>query len=84
MIANPIPNDTEQPAYVDINMSHIRVGGGFMGLLFAASTAYIFIVGIPAVRWFFIGAVATGLVISVGLRLFHRYKPARPFPSIAR
>lgn len=74
----------DDPPYTEINMSHIRVGGGVMGFLFAASTAYIFVVGIPAVRWFFLGAVATGFAIAIALRLFHQYKPTRPFPSIAR
>lgn len=67
----------------EINMSQIRVGGGIPGLIFAAGTVYIFVAGIPAVRWFLAGAIAAGAVISIALRLFHRHKPNRPAGSIA-
>lgn len=74
---------TDEPPYTEINMSRIQVGGGVMGFLFAASTAYIFVVGIPAVRWFFLGAIASGFGISLVLRFFHKHNPARPFTSIS-
>jgi hypothetical protein len=83
MKANTPHISTHEPPYTDINMSHIQVGGGVMGLLFAAGTAYIFVAGIPTVRWFFFGAIAAGFGISIALRLFHKYKPVRPFTSIA-
>jgi len=75
---------TQDHPYTEINMSQIKVDGGFMGFLFAASTAYIFVVGIPVVRWFFLGALAVGFGIFLALRLFHKYNPARPFTSSQR
>ncbi|HVY94821.1 MAG TPA: hypothetical protein VHA14_18795 [Bryobacteraceae bacterium] len=59
-------------------MSSIRVGGGFMGLLFAVGTVYIFVVGIPAVRGFFVWSLITGVLISLALHLFHKHRPTRP------
>ena len=73
----------EQP-YADINMSHIRVGGEAVGLLFAAGTVYIFFVGIPVARWFLAGAVAVGTLLSIGLGLFHKYRPTPPLARITR
>jgi hypothetical protein len=67
----------------EINMSQIRVGGGIPGFIFAAGTVYIFFAGVPELRWFLAGAISLGLVISVALRLFHKYKPARPPAAIA-
>jgi len=75
-------SDTAAPR-AEINMSQIRVGGGIPGLIFAAGTVYIFFVGVPAVRWFLVGAIVVGSVISIALRLFHRYKPTRSGATIA-
>jgi hypothetical protein len=61
-----------------INMSNIQVGGGIIGLVFSIGTILIFLTGIPSLRWFPVGAVAMGSVISFGLKLFHERKPARP------
>jgi hypothetical protein len=76
------PISADEPPYTEINMSRIKVGGGVMGFLFAAATAYIFVVGIPAVRWFFVGAISIGVGISLVLRVFHKHIPVRPFTSI--
>lgn len=74
-------NQTEDsPA--EINMSQIRVGGGAIGLIFAAGTVYIFFAGVPPVRWFLAGAGVVGVVISVALRVFHQCRPSRPSASI--
>jgi hypothetical protein len=72
----------EEQKYTEINMSRIQVGGEAAGFLFAASSVYIFVVGIPALRSFLVGAVLAGLVISMALRLFHKYKPSRPVTPI--
>jgi hypothetical protein len=73
----------EESPRAEINMSQIRVGGGIAGFIFAAGTVYIFFVGVPALRWFLALAIPTGAVISIALRLFHRYKPTRPGAMIA-
>jgi hypothetical protein len=69
---------TEEPAYPRIDMSHIRVGGGVAGFIFTAGSVYIFLVGVPALRWFFVWAIVAGAFISIALGLFHKHKPARP------
>jgi hypothetical protein len=70
-------------SYTDIDMSHIRVGGGAAGLIFALGTVYIFVTGVPVVRTFFVWSLLAGIVISIALHLFHKYKPARSLPKIS-
>lgn len=65
-------------SYPEINMSRIRVGGGIAGLIFAAGTVYIFVVGVPAIRGFFIWSLIAGALISICLHLVHKCRPARP------
>ena len=74
---------SERQSYTEINMSHIRVGGGVPGLIFAGGTVFIFIVGVPLVRPFLVWSLVAGSVISIALPLFHKYKPARPLPKIS-
>ena len=50
-----------------ITMHKLSVGGGFIGLLFAAGSALIFILGFPTL-WYFV-ALATVLGIAVALFL---------------
>lgn len=49
-----------------ITMHKISFGGGFMGLLFAAGSALIFILGFPTL-WYF---VALAAVLGVGIAVF--------------
>jgi hypothetical protein len=80
----PLRQDfVDESPRAEINMSQIRVDGGIPGLIFAAGTVYIFFAGVPEVRWFLAGAISVGLVISIALRVFHRYRPARPGAVIA-
>lgn len=65
-------------AGAEINMSRIRVGGGVPGLIFAVGTVYIFVVGVPVVRGFFMWSLIAGALISLGLHVFHTRQPARP------
>jgi hypothetical protein len=82
-IAPPCQDSADESARAEINMSQIRVGGGVPGFIFAAGTVYIFFAGVPELRWFLAGAISVGLVISIALRLFHRFRPARPAATIA-
>jgi hypothetical protein len=70
-------------AYTEINMSHIRVGGGVIGLIFAFGTVFIFVTGLPAVRTFFLWSLVAGAAISIALQFFHKYRPTRPLPKIS-
>jgi len=56
-----------------ISVHNIRVGGGAAGFLFAACTMLVFLLGVPALRWFFVGSIALGLGIAVALRLVHKH-----------
>jgi hypothetical protein len=82
-VAPPRQDSANESPRAEINMSQIRVGGGIPGFIFAAGTVYIFFAGVPELRWFVGGAISVGLVISIALRLFHRFKPARPTATIA-
>jgi hypothetical protein len=80
----PLHQDSaDESPRAEINMSQIRVGGGIPGFIFAAGTVYIFFAGVPELRWFLAGAIPVGLVISIALRVFHKYKPTRPSATIA-
>jgi hypothetical protein len=52
-----------------ITMHKLSFGGGFIGLVFAAGSALIFILGFPTLWYFVALAFALGLGIAVILRL---------------
>jgi hypothetical protein len=70
-------HESENNPQTGINMSNIKVGGGIVGLVFSAGTVFIFLAGVPALRWFPVGATILGSVISVALHRFHERKPIR-------
>jgi hypothetical protein len=63
-----------------ITMHKISFGGGFVGLLFAAGSALIFVLGLPSL-WYFV-ALAFGLGIGIAfiLRIVHSHRPDRDKP----
>jgi hypothetical protein len=71
-----------------INVSKIPGGAGFAGALFAVSSVIIFLIGIPALRYFLPAAIVLGLAIT-GLihfvrRRFPRETPGTPWIPAAR
>jgi hypothetical protein len=52
-----------------ISMHKIPVGSGFVGLLFTAGSALIFVLGFPTL-WYF---VAIALALGVGVAVFLRF-----------
>jgi hypothetical protein len=74
---------SENQSYTEINMSHIRVGGGVAGLVFTFGTVFIFVTGLPAVRTFLLWSLVAGPAISIALHFFHQYKPTRQLPKIS-
>jgi hypothetical protein len=56
-----------------ISMHKLPVGGGFIGLLFAAGSALIFLLGLPAL-WYF---VAFSAALGLGIALLFRVVDAR-------
>jgi hypothetical protein len=54
-------------------MHKLPVSGGAVGLLFAVGSMLVFLLGIPAMRWFLVGSIALGLGVAAGLWLFHKH-----------
>jgi len=63
-----------------ITMHKITFGGGFIGLLFAAGSALIFVLGFPTLWYFVALAFALGIAIAVFLKLASRYRSERNRP----
>jgi len=56
-------------------MHRIAVGGGVMGAVFAVGTAVIFLVGLPASRWFLLASILAGVGIAGVLYVWHKRHP---------
>jgi membrane protein implicated in regulation of membrane protease activity len=63
-----------------INMHNLPVGGGFAGLVFAAGSALIFLVGFPSLWYFLAFSVVLGIAIALGFRFISRRGEARRRP----
>ena len=55
-----------------ITMHKLSFGGGFVGLLFAAGSALIFVLGFPTLWYFVAFAAALGIGIAIFLKLTSR------------
>jgi hypothetical protein len=55
-----------------INVSRIPGGGGVAGALVAISSTLIFLIGIPALRYFLPAAIILGFGIALAIRLVRR------------
>ena len=62
-----------------INVSKIPGGTGIAGALFALGTMMIFLVGVPRIRYFFVGAIILGGGIALVLRFIRRETPGKPW-----
>jgi hypothetical protein len=63
-----------------ITMHKLSFGGGFIGLLFAAGSALIFVLGFPTL-WYFVALVfALGIGIAVMLRVVSKGRSERNKP----
>src|SRR5260370_31165910 len=63
-----------------ITMHKISFGGGFMGLLFAAGSALIFVLGFPTLWYFVALAFALGIGVAVVLRIVSKGRSERTKP----
>jgi hypothetical protein len=63
-----------------ITMHKISFGGGFMGLLFAAGSALIFVLGFPTLWYFVALAFALGIGVAVLLRIVSKRRSERNKP----
>jgi hypothetical protein len=71
---NPIDLGDER-GRPEISMHRLPVGGGAAGLIFAVGSCLIFVVGIPALRWFLLGAVVVGSAVGGFLWRWHKKRP---------
>jgi hypothetical protein len=62
-----------------INVSKIQSGGGVAGTLFAAISVLIFLIGIPAMRFFLPAAVILGGGLAVAIRFIRHETPGTPW-----
>jgi len=63
-----------------INMHKLSFGGGFVGLLFAAGSALIFVLGFPTLWYFVAFAFALGIGVAVLLRVVSKGRSERNKP----
>jgi hypothetical protein len=63
-----------------ITMHKVSFGGGFMGLLFAAGSALIFVLGFPTLWYFVALAFALGIGVAVLLRIVSKGRSERNKP----
>jgi hypothetical protein len=60
-----------------INISQIRFGGGFAGLIFAMGSVAIFLAGMPELWYFLAAAFVLGIALALALRALYR-RSSRP------
>jgi len=68
-----------------INMHKLSFGGGFIGLVFAAGSALVFILGFPTL-WYFVALSAgwaVGIAIILRLVSSHRSERSKPLSILA-
>ncbi len=69
------PDIADEGRRPEIRIDRIPVGGGAAGLIFAVGSCLVFLVGIPALRWFLLLAVVLGSAIGGLLWRWHKNKP---------
>ncbi len=69
------PDMADEGKRPEISIHRIPVGGGVAGLIFAVGSCMIFLVGIPALRWFLLLAVVVGSAIGGLLWRWHKNRP---------
>jgi hypothetical protein len=62
-----------------INVSKIVSGGGIAGALFAVISTVIFLIGIPALRYFLPAAVVLGCLVALAIRFKRHETPGAPW-----
>ena len=62
-----------------INLSKISGGAGIAGAFFAVISTLIFLIGIPALRFFLPAAIVLGCLIAFGIRFKRHETPGKPW-----
>jgi hypothetical protein len=78
LLIMPRPADA---TFLQINLAKIPVSGDVAGLMFAAGTVLIVVVGLPGLWWFYVAA-ALGSLLVAWLRVAHDAPAASYSPSI--
>lgn len=60
-----------------INVSKIPVGGGIAGTIFAVGSLLIFVVGIPALRYFLPAAILLGGAVALIIHFVRHETPGK-------
>jgi hypothetical protein len=68
----------DNTSHAEINAAKVPVDGNMGGVIFAASTVIIFLLGIPLVRYLFPAAIVAGGAIAFILHFIRRETPGAP------
>jgi hypothetical protein len=71
-----IPDD-DLPRRPEINFSSTPVGGNMGGLIFAVGSVVVLAVGLPMLRWYFLAALASGLLTGALLFAWRQRHPSQ-------
>ena len=64
--------DHDNKRHLGITMHKMPVGAGFAGVVFTVGSMAVFLIGIPALRYFLLAALALGIGIAVVLHFTDR------------
>ena len=67
----------ESTAAPQINVSNIKAGGGIAGALFTLISMLIFLIGIPALRFFLPAAIVLGLGMALVIHFMRHETPGK-------
>ena len=62
---------TDQPRHPGINTTRINPKG-WVGLVFAIGIMFLFLIGLPQIRWFFVLTLPVGALVGGTLYFLHR------------
>lgn len=62
-----------------INVSKIQGGGGVAGAMFAVISTLIFLIGIPALRYFLPAAIVLGSGVALVIHFIRHETPGQPW-----
>jgi hypothetical protein len=68
---------SEQVRSPQINVSSIKAGGGIAGTLFTLISMLIFVIGIPALRYFLPAAIVLGCAVAAIIHFARHETPGK-------
>jgi hypothetical protein len=73
--------DTARGQVPEINLSAIPVGGDVAGLMFAAGSVAVVIIGVPDMAWFFVSALACAVIVAAAVFVMRAAQTRGAHPS---